>query len=284
MEKILMVGAGSTKDPGYDIKIGETPFRDYMTERGIHVIDPIVIESCHGCPDLMDRYSRQLQERVESGDRVVSVLQGGLLFGLPSLQATQVTFPIISVPLDMVSYTAFMVPSGHAAIAGVGIERKQGDVYETSQRERALKAAANMLNFEGDSVNLVGNGDLEKIAKKLEKLGIPISEDSDLVLNFGAGFGWDDRSSYKNKVCLWADTTENLMQGSYFDRAQARIHTSEDTLQVLGYKNLVIYAAKILSLNRPDLRKMLIDLKKAKRDSYGENGRDLEAELKGMEV
>ncbi len=279
-----MVGAGSTKDPGYDIKIGETPFREYMTERGIHVIDPIVIESCHGCPDLMGQYSRQLQERVEGGDRVVSVLQGGLLFGLPSLQATQVTFPIISVPLDMVSYTAFMVPSGHAAIAGVGIERKRGDVYETAQRERALKAAANMLNFEGDSVTLVGNGDLEKVATELGNFGIPVSDNCDLILNFDFGFDWENRAKYQDKICLWADSKEDLMSGVYFDRAQARIHTSEDTLQVKGYKNLVIYAAKILSLNRPDLRKMLIDLKKAKRDSYGENGRDLEAELKGMEV
>ncbi len=278
MQKIMMVGAGSTNDPGYDIKINGTPFREYMGERGITVPDT-VIESCHGCPDLMEQYSRQLQERVERGDRVVSVLQGGLLFGLPSLQATQVTFPIISVPLDMVAYTAFMVPSGHAAIAGVGVEIKDGNYYRTTQRATALRVAANILNFDGKRVSLKGDGDLEKLEQVLAKFDIPVSEHNDLVLNYGSnpleGGGY---------INLWADTQEDLMLGRYFDSADEMVRPLPATLQVKGYKNLAIYAAKILSLNRPDLRKMLIDMKDEKRLSYGEEGRNLEEELKGMEV
>ncbi len=281
MAKILMVGAGSKVDPGYDIKINGTPFREYMSERGITVLDP-VIESCHGCPDLMEKYSRQLQKRVKSGDRVVSVLQGGLLFALPSLQATQVTYPIISVPLDMVSYTAFMVPSGHAAIAGVGIDRKIEGIYETRQREKALKIGANILNFEGDGVALRGSGYLKKVEEQLAKFNIPISDDSNLVLNYDSSPL--EEGINNGEICLWASAHEDLMQGRYFNDVEKMINNSTNTIQVMGDKNLVIYAAKILSLNRPDLRKTLIDMKKAKRKSYGKKRRNLETELRNMGI
>ncbi len=276
-----MVGAGSKVDPGYDdIRVGRIPFREYMSQRGINVIDPIVIESCHGCPDLMDKYSRQLQERVEDGDRVVSVLQGGLLFGLPSLQATQVTFPIISVPLDMAAYTAFMVPSGHAAIAGVGIDRKIEGIYETRQREKALKIGANILNFEGDSVALRGSGHIKKVEEQLTKFNIPISDDSNLVLNYDSSPL--EEGINNGKIYLWASVHEDLMQGRYFNDVEKMINTPTNTIQVRGDKNLVIYAAKILSLQREDLRVKLKEIQEKKRASYPE--RDLEQELREMDV
>lgn len=122
-KKILFLGQGSASDPGFEsVEIEGQPYKDFMQEKGITVI-PEVIESCHGCYDLMTKYSKDLQTLTEK-NRVVAVLQGGLLFGLPSIQATQTTFPIISVPTDSVAYTSFMVPSGHAAIATVGVEKK----------------------------------------------------------------------------------------------------------------------------------------------------------------
>ena len=123
-KKILVIGKGSKVDPGFDkVEINGIPYREHMSNLGITVLEKDLIESCHGCPDLMSEYSDVLQERVEAGDRVVEILQGGLLFALPSIQATQTTFPIISQPLDLVSFQAFMVPTGHAAIASVGREK-----------------------------------------------------------------------------------------------------------------------------------------------------------------
>ena len=97
MEKILFLGKASKVDKGFqDLKIGDLSYKDYMEERGITVLED-VIESCHGCPDLMTKYSQHLQSLVEEGHKVVGVLEGGLYFALPSIQAVQTTFPIFSI-------------------------------------------------------------------------------------------------------------------------------------------------------------------------------------------
>src|SRR3989344_8242555 len=124
MEKILFLVQASEKDVGFeDVTIAGNQYKEYLKSQGITLLGP-VIESCHGCPDLVARYSKDLQKLVEEGHRVAAVMQGGLYFALPSIQATQTTFPIISAPLDMVAYQGFITPSGHAAIASVGVEDK----------------------------------------------------------------------------------------------------------------------------------------------------------------
>ena len=182
MRKILFTATGSPNDPGFgNVRINDVSYKDFMKQRGIEVFDGYV-ESCHGCPDLMSQYSRDLQGIVEGGDRVMAVLQGGLLFGLPSIQATQTTFPIISVPLDYVAYTSFVVPSGHAAIATVGVERIiEGDEFGIMQRTKLLRLAERVLDLDSDRVNVFTSypeAD-EKIRKKLVSLGICVNREFD---------------------------------------------------------------------------------------------------------
>ena len=64
-----------------DVEIDGKPFRTYMSEKGIIVIDPMIIESCHGCFDLMTEYSKQMESLAKEGHKVVNLSQGGLLFG-----------------------------------------------------------------------------------------------------------------------------------------------------------------------------------------------------------
>ncbi|MBW2966693.1 hypothetical protein KY342_06340 [Candidatus Woesearchaeota archaeon] len=276
--KILFLGQGSGKDPGFDdINIDGKHYKEYMKERGTIVLEKVV-ESCHGCPDIMTNYSGQMQNHIEiEGGRVVAVLQGGLLFGLPSIQATQVTYPIISTPLDMVAYTAFMVPSGHACIAGTGIDKEAGDKYETKQREKALRIAEKMLSLEDSCVYIAEDDSNGKLAKELTALGIQSKQGTNLgSLNLYYSEGVEEKIP---GIVIWADSTENLQKGDYFDDSEAMHRNKEydNAVQVRGIKNLAIYAAKILSLQKPELREKIKKIGEDKRKTYKE--RNLPSEI-----
>ena len=295
MEKILFLGSGSGKDPGFDdVTIGEIPFKEHMEEKGIIVIDKIV-ESCHGCFDIMSHYSEQMQDLVEEGYQVVAVLQEGLYFALPSIQATQVTYPIISSPLDIPSFQGFMIPSGHADIAGVGIERKVDGTLEQEQRAKALMLAERILNLPNSNVHVTGNSYyIGELCEELDNLGINASTEDNsasLVLMYSTYVGDVYKAvNHKNidpsKILIRADDNENLMDWNYLQEAEER-HTREGfnivpTAQVRGLKNLAIYAAKILSLQNPELRE---NLKRIADDKYGTyQKRNLIDEIKSRRV
>lgn len=279
--KLLFLGAGSKEDSSFDKSLeevfGDNPIDAAFRDFGIHIVTPTVIESCHGCEDLMKAYSAQIQQLNKWGIKVVSLLEGGLLFGLPSIQATQITSPIISCPLDMIAYTAFMVPKGHAAIAGVGIERKiEGSKeYQNIQRTRAIINAQKMLNFSGTSVELysAGSRDVnEKILKSLKELNIRIGVPSSrLRLTYSpTPLEVDERD-----IQIWADSSQDLMSGAYLDKAEAILAKSPNTIQVRGPENLVIYAAKILSLTNPALRAEIKKMADDKRATYDKEPRDI---------
>ncbi len=270
-EKILFLGQGSEKDPGFrDVFVEGLPYKGFMKERGIRVLEGYV-ESCHGCYDLMSKYSMQLQSLVENGNRVVAVLQGGLLFGLPSIQATQTTFPIISCPLDYVAYTAFMVPSGHAAIATVGVDGGRID----QQKAKALSLAERILNLENMAVNVFTNNDEseEKLRSKLNDLR---------VWNYKGGgegalslvYGVDEmRRIPQNSFAIRSDSDENVHDWEYLRKAEHRHHLGDwnevPAMQVRGLDNLAIFAAKIISLQRAEIiLPLLKEIARIKRESY----------------
>lgn len=264
MNKILFLGAGSKADPSFDDIIGGT---SSFSISGIKVLYPPAIESCHSCYDIMSDYSKQMQSLANRGYKVVGVLEGGLLFALPSIQATQTTYPIISCPLDLVAYQAFMVPSGSGVVGGVGIDRKVGDAYETNERRKAILTAENILNLSGDKVAIRTKAyKKSEIQKELEKFDIETDKNSKLILNY------NHRPSdvEKGEVQIWADPRENLFSGSYILKSERALSKSSNTLQVRGKSNLAYYAAKILSLQRPDIRERLETMKEEKRKSFEE--------------
>jgi phosphoribosylcarboxyaminoimidazole (NCAIR) mutase len=196
------------------------------------------------------------------------------------MQATQVTFPIISCPLDYVAFQAFIVPPGNAAIATVGIEKQipHKKEYVHSQREKALLMAEKMLNLEGAGVELSVGARFAEEAKKIEgelqKLGIRTGS-SQLRLIYDYALSGSSREG-----------AINLFAGSYLpqitiDGDEARIRHCPDTLQVHGATNLAVYAAKILSLQDSAIREKLKKMAADKRATYG-GGRALDAEFQCM--
>ncbi|MFH1307658.1 MAG: hypothetical protein ABIH72_02295 [archaeon] len=289
-KKILFIGKGSDRDPGFEgLTIEGITYQNWMERKGIFVFEKEIVESCHGCPDLMNQYSEELQKRVDAGDRVVGIFSGGLYLALSSLQATQVTFPIISVPTDLVAYQAFMVPSGHAVVAGVGVD-KGGQIlnkeYETTQRVKALRLAQRILTLEFEEVCIVGDESNGKLEKKLLDFGIKYRTSSESHLLHLSYSKYDQKEVYPYVSCLIrADSDEDMNDWNYLRNSEQRNHIYDfgnpiNTVpfaQVRGVDNLAIYAAKILSLQRHDLRQKLIDMKVGKRKTYEQ--RDLSSEL-----
>lgn len=273
MKKILFLGAGSKSDPSFE----NIPDIKYMeNQKGITITKPAVIGSCHGCRDLMTKYSRQMQDLIDKGNRVVGILAGGLYFGLPSIQATEVTFPIISCPLDFVSYQAFITPSGNATIATVGIEEKFAkDEYRDLQRGRALHVAGKILNLEGDTVAVRGKGNLENLTKKLNTFSIRASNESKLILTYSN----EPVLEKGDHVQVWADPLLNASNANSIRDSEEILSKTPNTIQVRSDQDLAIYAAKILSLQRPDIREKLKAMSEEKRKSYQE--RNLVQELGG---
>lgn len=295
MKKILFLGLGSKKDPGFEgikldyihppdfgLLVNDT-YSKFMNDRGITVVERFV-ESCHGCYDIMDSYSKQMQSLVEEGNRVVAILEGGLLFALPSLQSSQTTFPIISYPLDLVSYQSFIVPSGHAAVATVGVDRKGH-----SQRIKALKLAEKILNLEVEEANIIRD-DSNMLKEKLREMGIKadyhgLGLDRQLSLEYSHyphGRGYSISPITKpTGFLIRADSNENLNDWVYLRKTHHRHHLKMystecydhvpfEEAQVRGLENLAVFATKIISLQKPELREKLKEIAKKKHESYEE--------------
>jgi phosphoribosylcarboxyaminoimidazole (NCAIR) mutase len=269
MKKILFLGAGSKSDPPFE----NLEYLKNLEKRGITITKPMVIESCHGCPDLMTRYSRQMQDLIDGGNRVVGVLAGGLYFGLPNIQATEVTFPIISCPLDFVSYQAFMTPSGNATIATVGIEGKFVNDYRDVERGKALHVAGKILNLEEDTVTVRGERKLENVLKKLNDFGIKTSDESRLILTYNV----EPIEKEGDYIQVWADPFLNASDADSIKDSEKILSQAPNTIQVRSDLDLAIYAAKILSLRKPIIREKITGMSLEKRKSYPE--RNLAQEL-----
>jgi len=192
---------------------------------------------------------------------------------LPSIQATQVTFPIISCPLDSVSYQAFMTPSGNATIATVGIERKfNKDVYTGIQRGRALRIAEKILDLEEDTVAVNGKN-LDSLTKRLNDFGIKTHDNSKLVLTYNH----KPLGEVRDCIQVWADPSLDASDLVTVFASEKNLNKTASTIQARSDQDLAIYAAKILSLRNPEMKEKITEMSKEKRKSYPE--RDLISEL-----
>jgi len=292
MKKTLFLGSGSAKDPGFDsIQIQNQPYKEYMKKQGINVIDR-VIESCHGCPTRMKKYSAEMQSLTTQGHRVVAVLEGGLYFALPSLQATQTTFPIISVPMDFPSYQAHILPPGHATIASVGVNPLRADksTYSNAQDEQKVKAltlAERVLNLENPTVNLLLQYEQhdKKLRSALQDLGIEFEEGDYRPEAMSVAYGNPTTLFDQGSFLIRADPDLNPKDWDPIIDAEKKHHepgfNQIPTAETYHPKNLAIFAAKVLSLQRPKLRETLREIALKKVDSYPPE-RDLVQEVREM--
>ena len=264
MTGIVFAGMASPADLSYDdVHIEGKSYRDHMAEKGVAVVDGF-IESCHGCPDRMEQFSIDMEKIYAEGNKVALVLTGGLYFALPSLQATQVRFPIISVPTDYVAFQAGILPTGHAVIGTVGVD----------QRSTALHFGERIVSMENQAICNIAqdpDGALEKALAKYdipfvvnqpEKSLIHLAYTSDPIEGIG-NQGILVRGLAGADVCDW----------QYLIRSQ-RSHHEEDakqlpTVQVYGAKNIAVYAMKILGLSDRRFVDKLNAMATEKASSYG---------------
>ncbi|MFH1358313.1 MAG: hypothetical protein ABIH37_00320 [archaeon] len=288
MDKILFLGSGSKNDPGFEgIQIEGVDFKDHMRASGIGVIDDVVMSS-HGCPKRAEVYFKAMQQVAEKDYRVVALLEGGLEFVLPGLGATQTTFPIFSVPMDNNSYQAFMLPSGHAAIATVGLNSLRGrDSYlngNDEQKINVLTLAQRILNLDVPGVNILEQNPINdaKLRKILDEFGVTINEGYDPNA-MSLAYGNDTKPLNTGSFLLRADP--NLRPDDWESVRYAQIkhnskrYTQIPAAEVFGTKNLAIMATKILSNQKPELRETIREIGRKKLESYGVEERNLVEEV-----
>ena len=139
-----------------------------------------------------------------------------------------------------------------------------------------------MLELEDKAVNVARDTSGGKLEKELAKYDIKTDPASGLNLAYDI-YDMDKGLSYKGFM-IRADTDENLFSTDYLKIAELRHHDTDfnhvPTAQVRGVGNLAIYAAKILSLQIPELREKIHEIAVKKRDSYQE--RQILAEIKNQ--
>ena len=284
--KLLVQSKGSKKDPAFSEQLIEIEgekynFRDYFHDNGVKMLKEELIISSHGNTELDLRIVKEISELAKKGHKIVSLQQGGLYFAKPSLEAANMpTIPVISIPLDggmwggIDAFLAPQVPTGTAAIAGVGVGK-----YDT-----AARIAKEILTNEFEGVYLFRG--TEKLKEKLEYFGIKILGEADEGLKEGLVLGCMDGSNNHNSKLATLDKigtisfftpykTKNHHEAAYL-LTDMRISASKSAF-VRGEENLAYFAAKIFSAYNPDIKKKLEEEAKEKANSYEERKITLES-------
>lgn len=282
MRKLLVQVRASPNDPRYsdqlikDFDSGESiEFGEFFKRKGIDVLEEDLIVSCHGCPDLTDKVSRQINNLAKH-NRVGVIATGGLFFGLPSIMAARMpTVPVISVPLDGGWYggadalLAPNVPSGTAAIAGTGF----GDYAA------AAIAMRNILNNDFQGVHTYNADD--KMLSALERFGVPVLGDVGNSYHGRLIVGRVDEVSSK-----MGDLPIILTRNSVAILTPVR-HDNQETLQDIllntralytrGEENAAIFAAKAMAAYNLHIAERLGELSVQKGRSYKQRDITLES-------
>lgn len=137
--------------------------------------------------------------------------------------------------------------------------------------------------MEDDMVYVVDDVSYRNLFPELEKYGLHVDKcigPLNLTCNSPEHFV----QLYPNlldDLIFWADSDEDITSWKYLPRAESRHHSSilshMPTGQVRGLQNLAIYAAKVISLQKPELRGKIIEIGAKKRASYIE--RDILKEI-----
>ncbi|HIH37479.1 AIR carboxylase family protein [Candidatus Woesearchaeota archaeon] len=281
MDKLLILAQGSANDSAYgDQQVDGVEFHEYFAGRGIRTLVDDLVISCHGNTPLMMEMVAHINDFVDHGSRVVIVAQGGLYFALPSLFAANLPrVPVISVPLagdykGLDSFLAPQIPSGTAAIGGVGV-----GMYEV-----AARAAEFMLDNEVAGVFTSHASD--KLVAALEKLSVPVLGEAQ---EGGGGLVVGCVSGITNGHYIRIHEEELY----HFDRVGALgIYCppkGEDTraagvlmdvnnhvqrsIWTRGEDNVAYMAAKVIALHDKDMQARLVEARNEKAGSYAQ--RDL---------
>ena len=276
MAKLLVQSRGSPSDPEYDEQIvhGLT-FTELMQRCGIRTLTTDLINSAHGCPDLTLKHARQIQRLADIGHRVAVADAGGLLWVKPGFEAANMpTVPIVSISLGdgwyrgVSAFLAPMVPSGIAAVGGVGMNG-----YETAAcvLDRILNK-----NFGGVYVY----NPSEKLTAKLGELGVDVlgrvngdelySLEDCLVVGCLDSLDSEGISRFEgiNPEGLGIFTPPQSDSFGDVEKLMDLTSRMKHSVWVRGAENAAFYAAKVVSAYNSRARDALRDLAEKKRESY----------------
>lgn len=275
MAKLLVQSQGSPRDPSYaeqmiSLNGEQVSFIEYLHRNGIETLEEDLINSCHGNTELTLSLARDIQRLVDTnGNQVVAIQQGGLYFAKPSLEAANMpTVPVISIPLNgsfggLDAFLAPQVPSGTAAIGGVGVDNYQA----------AAKVAKEILTNEFEGV-YVHNAS-KRLTDKLEALGVPIlgeatsSLESGLVvgsvdLNFSLMKSFDSMGS----MGIFTPTKVTFKSPEFAHTLMKYCDDLQQSVYVRGDDNVAFFAAKVMSAYNDNLAENLVKIAQKKSDSY----------------
>ena len=129
-----------------------------------------------------------------------------------------------------------------------------------------------MLSLEDSCVYITEDASNGQLVKELAAFGIEVKQGTNpgsLHLSYSEGI----EEKVPSGFVVWADSVENLQEGEYFDDING-VHRNnreyDNVVQVKGVKNLAVYAAKILSLQKPELKEKIKKIEKDKRETYKE--------------
>ena len=273
MEKLIVQSRASINDtPFKEIIINDKSvnFLEYFHNREIRTLKEDLISSCHGNNYISQEQALSTMELSKAGHNIVAIMYGGMIFAKPSVDAALMpTVPVISIPSDYLSFLSVCVPSGVAAVAGVGIDNFTCAARVTSE----------ILNKKFGGVYL--NNTQDKIARSLEKykvgfLGIANGEHSrdGIViskLNIGNGMGLERELSDIDKmgrIVIAVPGDLNVWNIGSFSSAMKK---AANIVYTKGEENAVVLAAKFMANYNGEARNALLDESKRKRESYDGN-------------
>ncbi len=278
MAKLLIQSRASEKDPEYSkivLKSNGTdvPFHDFFLKDGIRTLKEDNVISCHGNTHLDLDIANDVNRLFEKKHKIVSMQSGGLYFAKPSIEAANMPqIPVISIPLDFVSFLAPWLPSGTAAIGGVGIQN-----YQCA----ANVAKAILLNeFEGVHTYQAS----DKLLSKLEELHVPnlgelsklsdheIEEKRGLVIGciYSNAQYYYNRFDSLGKVGILSVTLQEYPD--ILSHLSDNLRTMNNSVYVRGDENAAYFAAKVLASYKKDVRETLEWAATKKADSYDHKG------------
>ncbi len=267
-DKFLVQMKGSKNDPKFEdamnISGGKISFTEYLEDKGINTLKEDLVISCHGNTPLTLKLSKSIQALADN-EKLAVAASGGLYFALPSLVAANApTVPIWIIPLEgshfdgLDSFLAAMLPSGTAAIAGVGIGNYDTAAYMLSE----------ILNNEYPGVQIFGEKD-EKLVKKLGELNVPIVEKSGLVLgvlDVNEEKQFKEFDEIEDSIGLLTPISEKKAWRAV--SLKDYLGEMNKSAYVRGPENLAFMAAKIMASYNPDIANALKDAAEKKADSY----------------
>ena len=245
------------------------PFLEHLRAKGIETLAQDLVVSCHGNTAYSLEAARQMQALADDNHRILAIEAGGLYFARPSLEAANMpSVPVISIPLvgayeGLDAFLAPNVPSGIAAIAGVGV----------GNYTAAAELAVALLRKDIPRGVCLVNG-TEKLRKKLAEFYVPETGPGEDALRVAVIDVSKDGTIDDKALRAFDEQGGGVFTLARYDRIVTAMELFalagrlERSAYVRGEENLAVWSAKALSAGSQATRDALLKAAEKKAASY----------------